>query len=73
MSTDGGDSITGKFYCKKCGQQITWPDDLPDSGVVSCPACGVEVGTLGEIKRLFLAQAKAKAVDLAKDIFKRNR
>ena len=43
---------------------------LPDSGIVTCSACGNEVGTLGQLKQITIDRAREAAIKLAKDIFK---
>lgn len=41
------------FSCKACGAsptELTAPDDATDDSAVTCKNCGVEVGTLREVK-----------------------
>lgn len=60
------DQIVAKFNCAKCRERITWDDEMPDNGIVTCPGCGVEVGPLSELKQLGIDRAVEAALDIAK-------
>ena len=52
------DHIEASFRCDACGTQLLWKDDLRDDEMVSCPNCGKEAATLGELKAATMKAAK---------------
>lgn len=56
------DHIDVSFNCDRCGSQLLWKDDLRDDETVTCPNCGKEGPTLGQLKEAAM-QASTKAID----------
>ena len=54
--------------CQKCGNpSICLPDEPGDEGVITCPACGSELGTVGQLN----AHIREGAGEIAKDLLKK--
>ena len=52
------DHISVSFKCAGCGKQLLWKDDLRDEEIVTCPNCGRNGPTLGELKSATFEAAK---------------
>ncbi|WP_069269103.1 ECs_2282 family putative zinc-binding protein [Paraburkholderia nodosa] len=67
------DQISVSFKCKKCGTQLSWPDDAADSFEVSCAGCGASAGTYGELRSTAMKEAKQHIEKAFADAFKKLR
>ncbi len=54
----GQDHIDVSFSCDACGAKLLWKYDLRDDEIVTCPDCGKEAATLGEIKAAAMEASK---------------
>lgn len=52
------DRIDVSFKCDACGTQLLWKDDLGEEEIVTCPNCGKDAATLGELKAATMKAAK---------------
>jgi predicted nucleic acid-binding Zn ribbon protein len=59
--------VTVSLNCKKCGNPgVTLPDGPSDNALITCPACGAELGT----RTQFEATLREGAGNFAADLFK---
>ncbi|WP_423211563.1 ECs_2282 family putative zinc-binding protein [Paracoccus yeei] len=64
------DKIEFTFKCKACGATLAasaLPEDGDDSSMVTCQACGTNVGRYGDLK----AHAKSRAVEAMRSELKK--
>jgi DNA-directed RNA polymerase subunit RPC12/RpoP len=66
------DQISVSFKCKKCGTNLSWPDNISDSTEVVCSGCGAKAGPYRELKKTATDAAKKKIESMVSDIFKRH-
>jgi predicted nucleic-acid-binding Zn-ribbon protein len=63
MTESDGFDIT--FKCIACGEQLFWEENLRDDQAVTCPNCGRDNPTLGELKATALEAAMKAGDDIA--------
>ncbi len=62
------DTIEAKatLSCMKCGHQgVSVPENPTDGSLITCPACGAELSTYGQLK----AKIESSAVDTVREKF----
>lgn len=67
------DQISVSFKCRKCGTQLSWPDDAADSLEISCAGCGESAGTFGDFRMAAVEKAKEHIEQAFRDAFKKLR
>jgi hypothetical protein len=62
MALMGTSNIEMKPRCNKCGaDDLIGPDEMTDESIITCEACGAEVGTWGEVQAACMALVEEKA------------
>ena len=68
--------VTVSASCGDCGTPLQAADDTPDDQVVTCPSCGVEVGSYGDIRKAMIDKGRGEIEgalsDMIKDFNKRS-
>jgi transcription elongation factor Elf1 len=59
------------FKCKKCGEKLSWLDNITDSTVLICKKCGQRFGTYADLRHTAMEAAKSKLEAIMKGPFKR--
>jgi hypothetical protein len=60
--------VTVSLNCKKCGNAgVSFPDDPSDNAIITCPACGEDLGTRSQFEATLREGAGNFAADLLKE------
>jgi hypothetical protein len=63
--------MTVALSCKKCGNAgVSVPDDPSEGDMITCPACGAELGTVDELNAKIREGATEKARELLQKTIK---
>jgi len=62
---------TAQLKCGQCGTAVEWDSEGEDDSPVVCQSCGKPAGSVGEINTKVSEAVRKKALDLARNAFKR--
>lgn len=57
--------------CGKCGEQLSWDDNITDTVRIICQKCGNDVGTYAELKNDASDAIRTRLESLMEDASKR--
>jgi DNA-directed RNA polymerase subunit RPC12/RpoP len=59
------------FKCKKCGEKLSWSDNVTDSTLIVCKKCGKRFGTYADLRHTAVEATKSKLESIMKGAIKR--